>query len=168
MKKKKKKEAFLSWIALQLWKPIITSVGLQLHQRYYISLSNIFTGLFNSCIISSGWLLFFLHIFKYPYFKIHRNSKRGWFFLSQKVQPTRFFSLAFFPLKKKKNKVSSSLSLSPGNQTQSIHHPSWHAVPAWLMRDVIQAGNGALCGVPRGGSLEAAAVPRASRSPLAQ
>lgn len=38
------------------------------------------------------------------------------------------------------------------------------------MREVIQARDedGALCGVPQGGSLEAAAVPRAGRSPLAQ
>lgn len=40
------------------------------------------------------------------------------------------------------------------------------------MREVIQAGDGtwdgSLCGVPRGGSLEAAAVPRVGRSPLAQ
>lgn len=166
--KKKKKKAFLSWIALQLWKPIITSVRLQLHQRYYISLSNIFTGLFNSCIISSGWLLFSSTSLNIHISKFTEIQREGGFPFHRRCSPPGFF-LSFFPEKKKKEKKAST-SLSPGNQTQGIHHPSWHAVPVWLMREVVQAGDGdgALCGVPQEGSLEAAAVPRAGCSPFAQ
>lgn len=101
--KKKKKKAFLSWIALQLWKPIITSVRLQLHQRYYISLSNIFTGLFNSCIISSGWLLFSSTSLNIHISKFTEIQREGGFPFHRRCSPPGFF-LSFFPEKKKKKK----------------------------------------------------------------
>lgn len=170
-KKKDKKKTFLSWIALQLWKPLITSVGLQLHQRYYISLSNIFTGLFNSCIISSEWLLFSstslnIHLSKFTeiqrmVFPFTEGAAYQLFFFFS------FYEHSFFPFTKEKIRKIRYPSMSLGNQRRSVSTPPAHRAP---LIDGSDSGRGhgdrALCGIPQGGSFEAAAVPGASHSPL--
>lgn len=81
---------------------------------------------------------FFPHIFKYPSFKIHRNSEDAFPFHRRCSLPASYFpEHSFIPFFKRKSKKN-TLSL-PCNQRRGVSHPQL-AMPLWLM-GVTQAGD---------------------------